>query len=287
MNDDAESASPADLLADAKTGVQIFGAVIKMAGKDEHARAAAKDVGKAAHTVTRFVNNALLPIAALNFGIDKAREYFQSKFQSDIAEKLAEIPEDAIVEPKPSIVSPALSGLALSHNEDTLREMYLNLISQSMDARHNGDAHPAYARVLAELTVEEARLLNSMLLNPRALPIAELRSIAEGNPMAGGVLVRRHLAPITMNGDSSQPVEVPNFPSMVDNWIRLGLYQTDYMSQLTAPDAYKWVEERPEYKTLAAQELSGRTLIAQNGILLRTDFGLRFAIAVGLMKNKK
>jgi hypothetical protein len=54
------------------------------------------------------INNALLPLAAINFAFDKARAYFAEKFRQDLSEKAAAIPPEQIVEPRASIAGPAL-----------------------------------------------------------------------------------------------------------------------------------------------------------------------------------
>lgn len=108
----------------AKTVTEVVGQVIKAAGDDPQVKEAAGNLGKTAVTITKAINNVLLPIAAINYGFDKARIYFEKKFSQDMAEKIATIPKDQIVEPKPSIAGPALQGLAFSHEEPNLKEMY-------------------------------------------------------------------------------------------------------------------------------------------------------------------
>ena len=73
-------------------------------------------------------------------------------------------------------------------------------------------------------------------------------------------------------------------PAMVDNWIRLGLVEVDYQKWLTDDSAYAWVEQRPEFERLrATHESETRKVTYQRGLLIRTQFGLQFAAAVGLI----
>jgi hypothetical protein len=66
-------------------------------------------------TIAKAINVVLLPIAAINFGYERARDYFQSRFESDLREKLADVPSDDVVEPKPPLAGPVMQGLAFSN----------------------------------------------------------------------------------------------------------------------------------------------------------------------------
>src|SRR5574340_702468 len=94
--------------------------------------------------VTKAINTALLPIAALNFGIERARIYFEKHFASDLSAKANSIPPQQVVEPKASVAGPALQGLAYSHDEADLKELYLNRLAASMDGRVSDKVHPAF-----------------------------------------------------------------------------------------------------------------------------------------------
>ena len=108
----------------AKDGVSLVAEVIKAAGDNPQVKEAAGNLGQTAVTLTKTINNVLVPLAAINFAFDKARTYFSGKFQQDIAEKTQAIPPEHVVEPKASIAGPTLQGLAFTHEEPSLKEMY-------------------------------------------------------------------------------------------------------------------------------------------------------------------
>ncbi len=143
--------------------VQLIGEVMKAAGNDGNVKAAGTELGKSALTVTKALNNCLLPIAAVNFGFEKAKIYFERLFPQELAEKTASIPEDQLVEPKAYIAAPVLQGLAFSHGESSLKEMYLSLLSRAMDKRHESSAHPAFVEIIRQLSPAETSTLSSVL----------------------------------------------------------------------------------------------------------------------------
>ncbi|MEE7534557.1 DUF4393 domain-containing protein [Klebsiella huaxiensis] len=149
MNDD-------EMIKDTKEVVSALGELVKLAGDNENAKKAADNIGKIAATVTGTVNNILLPLAAVNFAVDKARNYFNKDFKKEVLEATAEIPKEHIQEPKASIVGPAMQGLAYSLDEAELKAMYLKLISSAMDERNNGVMHPAYTDILKQMSSIDA-----------------------------------------------------------------------------------------------------------------------------------
>jgi hypothetical protein len=272
---------PMEPMKTAKDGIAIVGEIIKAAGDNPQVREAGINLGQTALIITKTINNALLPLAAVNFAFDKARDYFAGKFASDISAKAAPIPVECIIEPKASIAGPALQGLAFTHEEPDLRNMYLSILATAMDSRNAPNAHPAFVEVIKQLTSDEARLLQSVLSNGmRRLTIAEIRSHIVGE--TSWSVLQTHLLDLR-SAISHEPSEDPRIAAMVDNWVRLGLVGVDYTTVVADERAYDWVESRPEYKRFQQQIDNSRdTLTFQRGTLRTTSLGVQFAHAVGL-----
>lgn len=149
----------ADPIKQAKECATLVGEIIKAAGDNPKVKEAGNNLGETAVTLTRTINNVLLPLAAVNYAFDKARKYFEDRFEKDLAGKVAKIPLEEIIEPKASIAGPTLQGLAFTHEEGELKDMFLNLLASAMDARIADAAHPAYVEIIKQLTPAEARLI--------------------------------------------------------------------------------------------------------------------------------
>jgi Abortive infection alpha len=264
----------------AKDGLALVGEVIKAAGDNPQVKEAAGNLGQTAITLTKTINNVLVPLAAINFAFDKARIYFSGKFQHDLEEKTQKIPAEHIVEPKASIAGPTLQGLAFAHEEPSLKEMYLSLLVTSMDGRITSDAHPAFVEIIKQLDSEDARLVKAVLVSESSIPIVQIRRQYKDG--AFNVLVQ-HLVDLK-SSETGLPMENLQIPSMIDNWIRLGLVEVDYSKQLSETDLYSWVQHRPEFFRLrSAPQKDHATIDCQEGVLGRTELGKRFAQAVGLL----
>lgn len=263
----------------AKDSVSLVAEVIKAAGDNPQVKEAASNLGQTAVTLTKTINNVLVPLAAINFAFDKARTYFSGKFQQEIAAKAEAIPPEHIVEPKASIAGPTLQGLAFTHEEPNLKEMYLNLLATSMDGRAASVAHPAFVEIIKQLDSEDARLVRGALQSPVAIPIVQVhRKKKDG----GYNILVQHLLNLT-DSATGLPVEDPTLPAMIDNWIRLGLVEVMYDKFLNDPTNYSWVDQRPEYIRLTeVPQADEATVTYQKGLLNRTELGKRFAKAVGL-----
>lgn len=268
-------------LKSATEAITIVGELIKVAGENPETREAGRNIGAAALTVSKTINNALLPLAAVNYAFDKARIYFAEKFPQELSQKAAAIPDENLVEPKASIAGPALQGLAFTHEEPKLKDMYLSLLVTAMDGRSAFDAHPAFVEIIKQLTSEEAAFLKELLSIGAAIAIIEIRK--SENNVAGYNILEKHIVNLR---DMKSGAEIENsaFPAMIDNWIRLGLVEVDYTIHLISETSYAWVNSRPEYiRHLGALKSEQENISFQKGMLIRTALGSQFARAVGLV----
>jgi hypothetical protein len=268
-----------DLVEDGKDAV--IGEIVKATADNPDIKATAGNLGKAALTVSKTINNALLPLAAVNYAFDKARKYFEERFQKELSEKTDEIPEEQLVEPKASIAGPTLQGLAFAHEEPNLKDMYLSLLATSMDGRNSDNAHPAFVEIIKQLDSEEARLLKTMLQFRGYLPIIEIR-VSQRGQTSWNVL-ETHLMNL-INENTKEPEINPKVSSMVTNWQRLGLVAVDYTQHLVDDKNYEWVEKRPEYQKFKEErENDEHNVSYAKGTIIRTPLGIQFGRAVGLI----
>ena len=220
---------------EAPTGkaIETAKAVFELAAESPELTEAGRSLAKSALTIAKAVDNALLPIAAVNFGFEKARNYFNERFAKDMEEVAKAIPPDEIVEPRPSVAAPALQGLAFAHDEPNLKAMYLRLLRTAMDGRKSQSAHPGFAQIIRQFDSMDAQLFGTIVS--------------------------------------------PLMQTSIDNLERLGLISIDYEHFFTAPERYKWVEDRPEYLRLTE---NGKEVDIRKGILELTSFGKTFMKAV-------
>lgn len=252
----------------------VVGQMVQIAGDNPDAKEAGKSLARSAAAIATLVENALLPIAVVNYGFKKARQYFEDRFPGDMAEKLSNMSSDDIVEPKPSIAAPALEGLAFSHDEPSLKDMYLNLLVSAMDGRNVRKAHPAFAEIIKQIDGVEAAYLK-MYLRRNVYPIARLNENVNARNW-----VKYFHSFLLHSAETNLPVTRAELPIYVDNWVRLGLVEVDYSKRLSDPGSYDWIESRPEYQNALLEIQEPSTIEVVKGLMRRTDFGAAFAAAV-------
>ena len=269
-----------DPIKAAKDSVSLVVEVLKAAGDNPQVKEAADNLGQTAVTLTKTINNVLVPLAAINFAFDKARTYFSGRFQQDISEKTQAIPPEHVVEPKASIAGPTLQGLAFTHEEPDLKEMYLNLLATSMDARSVSSAHPAFVEIIKQLDSEDAKLIRNVLKTEASIPIIEIQQkLTEDNSYNK---LAKHVIDL-IEPRTGISIENPQLASMIDNWIRLGLVEVTYESYLANESRYSWAEKRPEFLRLSQlPQPNGARVEYKKGVMNRTELGKRFAHAIGL-----
>ncbi|HEY9279756.1 MAG TPA: DUF4393 domain-containing protein [Eoetvoesiella sp.] len=271
----------------AKDTIELIGGVLKIAGDHPDVKSSGSNLAKSAKTLTEFINVGLLPVAAVNFGYAKARSYFEKKFSADIEAIAGDIPSENLQEPRSSIIGPVLQGLAFTHEEDSLKNMYLRLIATAMDNRCAAKAHPAFAEIIKQLSGFEAKLLQ-IILKQSQFPIVQIRlethkeknSLIKFSFPESFRILQTHVTPLT-NGDGT-PFTSQELPVMVDNWIRLGIVTVSYDTAFSAESFYDWVTERPEYRYWVPQDVPPRDKLSiAKGQLKSTAFGEQFAMAIG------
>ena len=269
-----------DSIKNATNSIELVSKIMKAAGENPEVKQAAQNLGQTALTITKTINNALLPLAAVNFGFDKAKVYFAGKFQKDISEKTSKIPFDQVVEPKASIAGPALQGLAFTHEEANLKDMYLSLLATSMDGRVADQAHPAFVEIIKQLNSVEADLIGPILQALGPIPIGEVRLSKNGVTSWSALIT--HLLNL-QDSETGVLIEIPKLPAMVDNWIRLGLVNVDHTKFIKDGDSYAWLNLRPEViKLKEKHENEEQKITFAFGVIQRTALGIEFSKAVGL-----
>ncbi|WP_310448317.1 DUF4393 domain-containing protein [Thiobacillus sp.] len=273
-----------DPIQTAKQGVVLIGEIIKAAGDNPNVKEAGENLGQTALTITKTINNVMLPLAAVNFAFDKARIYFAERFPQELSAKASAIPAEQLVEPKASIAGPALQGLAFTHEETNLKEMYLSLLATAMDGRVKAEAHPAFVEIIKQLDSEEAGLLQGLLREEVVgFAIVEIRITKNG--AQGWNVLEKHIMNLTSPA-TGEPWESPRQGAMIDNWVRLGLAEVCYGTKRLGggKDAYAWVDMRPEYiRHKAREQIEPIKITFEPGVISRTALGVQFGRAVGLL----
>lgn len=199
-------------------------------------------------------------------------------YKNSIAQDISKIPEENIKEPPLSIVGPALEASKYYIEEETLRKMFSNIISSSMDSRYSGTVHPAFVEIIKQLSPNDALILNHFKdIGARfryAYPIVRIVEKLGGD--SSGYTVINPLVFI-YNYDK----DYGKNSASVNNLERLGLVETGFDEWFTDENNYSYYKSNP----VLANVLETRPNYSlKNGIMRVTKLGQNFITTCVLSK---
>lgn len=111
-------------------------------------------------------------------------EYVVKKGERLIAQSLSKVPEEHRVQAPLALIGPVLDGASYEDDDSLLHEMFVQLLSKGFDARYQGEAHPAFPKIIGQLSSDEARTLrylqNNQLVSHRLFTRPGAPSILPG-----------------------------------------------------------------------------------------------------------
>jgi hypothetical protein len=238
---------------------------------------AAKEVGKGLKVVAHAVNVALIPVEGLIWGVEQIRDFVRER----VEKKLENVPPDEIQQPKPHIAVPAIDALRYTGSEDTLSELYANLLATSMDRATAYRAHPGFVDMIKNMCPDEARIMKWLAVD-EACPLVNIKSVS--NKDRSYMVTHRY---VSLLGVDAGCEHVPLTPNYIDNLERLGLVQIDSMSILHDDEVYKRIEEFPQIKGIIEDlnKTEERKSEVQRIGLQVTDLGKQFIRSCVIDKN--
>lgn len=145
------------------------------------------------------------------------------------------VPEEKLVDAAPKVIAtPIVQALPAAADEPELSDLYLELLGKSMHKDYQSDVHPAFAKVLGELSPDEARLLSAFsgTYAPALITMAT-------KPGPDQEITERTLYIFVKDHEPLRRQDA--FPTYFENFKRLRLLEVDELRNL--PKAVGIVEE--------------------------------------------
>jgi len=177
-------------------------------------KGATQEGGQALETIVGLFNNVVLyPLKKLNM----TYKYKLEQFGNDMALKGSKIPKENIIEPPISIVGPTIEALKYTIDTEDLREMYMNLLTSSMDIEKIQYAHPSYVEIIRQLTSLDAQVLKRIQIYSDKIRCSRIDFAFDGRVYTSAM--PRVFAPDILK-ESDDPFLVS---SSIENLCRLGI----------------------------------------------------------------
>lgn len=232
-----------------------------------------KNVGQALGTLSSTLNVLLAPISWAVYGFEQIDEVVKDKLK----DKLSNTPIEELKEPEPNIVIPAYEALRYSLNKEQLKEMYINLIANSMQNNKLDKIHPAFVDVVKQLSQFDAEFLK-VLFYDKTLQLPKIKArlqVSEDNNI-GIDLFRTLLSPKYFTNRSL----LDEYSFSLDNFERLKIIEINDTYFLNNPNLYDDIIQsinKDSFLNLR-EDLNYVNLI--KGSIQLTNFGKQFIDSV-------
>ena len=145
--------------------------LIKDLGVEVYKDAARPAVSEVGAVAGRTVKALLAPIRGFLWCWEK----IEDDVEKEVQKRLEKVPEERLKSPDPEIAVPLLQSLTYTAQNETLREMYIALLANSMDISKENVVHPSYVDIIKKMNRLDALLFEKlsktrgyvMAINPR------------------------------------------------------------------------------------------------------------------------
>lgn len=193
------------------------------------------------------------------------------KFHQQLTQKVDSIPSNKQIEPSIQVAAQALENSRYCISDETLREMFANLISGTMNVDTASFAHPAFPEILKQLSSQDALVLQHFYRSgAEALPIVSIQC----QDTNGGYYILYDNLFLIKNLEYSSDAISLSLASLQ----RTNLIAIDYSKSLADDSMYLPFAHTPEYES--ARKLCAlpdyKNIYLKKGAVQLTSFGKAF-----------
>ena len=229
-----------------------------------------KATGELVGLVPRAIKAAIAPVEKWIL----QREYNIEKTKKLLEEKLKNVPPELIQPPEAHIAVPALQYISYCMDNEELRDMYANLLANSMNEVVKNGVHPGFVEIIKQLCPDEAKILRYFSTHT-VIPTITLRY---ENEKGEGVNVVQNFSNVGELAQCENPFEVNKY---FNNLIRLGLLESSQvLSSLTDKNLYeplknhRYIQVRTDESVLQKSRFKKANF--NEGYISLTDYGKSF-----------
>lgn len=230
-------------------------------------------VGQAIGTLLGYGNTILMPLALKN---EKSKITIQSNLNK-YRQKLEDIPEENIQSVVPEIGVPILEKL-MYVSDDTLVELYTELLAKASDKEQCGSTHPSFVNVIYNISPKESQILEKISEGLIAVVDVDVVSDSGNHPC-------EQVSELVL----SDFFYDENITAYLSNLLGLGLIHINIKRSLTDISRYELLEQRIIELYSRAPLVVGETKMTNHmakgnlnfnrGTISITSFGELFLVA--------
>lgn len=182
------------------------------------------------HAIGDALEMCLLPITAMGY-VPKLAKKCLDKHLKAFEEKLNKIPEDKKADIHPQISIPIIQKLLYTTN-DTIAELFINLLTSSANIDMCSNAHPGFVNIISQLSPDEAKIIQ-YLNGEIEIQYAEIKAYVKNGAGYNTILPKSTLTPFHVALDFPN-----NIHAYYSNLIRLGILEDEAGTYKIANNVY-------------------------------------------------
>jgi len=209
----------------------------------------------------------------------KEHQAYMARRLKALEGRLADIPLDELLDAPPLIAGPIMEGGRWVEDEPDLMSMFDDLLASSMDPATATSVHPAFTRIIKELTPDEAKIIR--LFRDQKV-FAAIRIVARPGEEPRSIILVEHVSRMPFLAGCEHP---GNMPTYTKNLERLGLIEIGYGDigyqpiSVAGIERYKRLLNIPFVMNIFArmqEENPGLEITRQEGYINATPLGKEF-----------
>lgn len=207
---------------------------------------------------------------SFTYAADRKRledKYNLQQYENELRQKLEQIPPDNLVPPSIQKTAQALENSKYCITSNILREMYIKLISGTMDKTIEPHVHPSFSEILKQMSEDDAKFIRIFKSPIKHLPLVDIQI---GQP-DGNYQIFASDVSLPYGDISSHACSIA-----VSSLQRFGLLRITY-SESDAGDIYDEFKHLQIYHSANEVALaSGLITTLKKGLCMVTPFGKNF-----------
>lgn len=212
-------------------------------------------------------------------GISHAADKKRMKYASDLDQYRKElekaidcIPAEKKIEPSIQVTAQALENSKYCVSSESLRNMFVKLISGTMNKDFEPLVHPSFPEMIKQMDDNDAHLLMELKRKPPNVPIAEFQEVFIPSNSNVSHFTNAYISNIFH-------IPMPECSCALSSLQRMGLLTISYGESLSKNDLYKPFYETSTFKRLEKEIISynrNSKISLQKGVCSITPLGKRF-----------
>ena len=242
-------------------------------------RPVVQPTGELLGLVPRAVKAALAPLEKWIL----QKEYNIAETKKLLEEKLKDTLPELIQPPEAHVAVPALQYISYCMDNEELRDMYANLLANSMNKIVKNGVHPGFVEIIKQLCPDEAKILR-YLSQHTSIPTITLRA---QNDKGEGIDFYKNFSNVGELTGCERPFDVSKY---FDNLVRLGLIgNAAQHSALTNKKLYEPLKNHKHVlqlcESVIVQKSPYNNIVKNESYVFVTSFGKSFCDIC--LSNKK